>query len=53
MPAERVGSECAPLGGSAAIQLKVTKMPHRPWFVTIVFLMASRWNRETWSPWPV
>lgn len=25
MPAERVGSECAPLGGPAAIQLEVTK----------------------------
>lgn len=50
---ERVGTECAPLGGPAAmVPAESYKVPHGPWFV-IAFIMAIRWHQETWSPWPV
>lgn len=48
-----MGTECAPLGGPAAmVPAESYKVPHGPWFV-IAFIMAIRWHQETWSPWPV
>lgn len=54
MPAERVGTECVPLGGPAATApAEGYEMPHGPWFVTVVFIVVIRWHQEKWSPWPV
>lgn len=45
---ERVGIEW--VGPQRWYPLKVTEVPHGPWFIAVVLIMAIRWQQEKWSP---